>query len=86
MCRSSTAMLAVNTDSWTPHFKSFQYDSGFPSDILIEYLTQPLIIDCITYNKKYTQKEVLGIWRIHSALVEHNDPYPKDILIISGDR
>ncbi|QVM13277.1 hypothetical protein D8B26_007890 [Coccidioides posadasii str. Silveira] len=30
-------------------------------------------------------KAVNGIQQIRSALVEHNDPYPKNILIVPGD-
>ncbi|EDN02433.1 predicted protein [Histoplasma mississippiense (nom. inval.)] len=31
-------------------------------------------------------KAVIGIQQIHLALVEHNDPYPKNILIVPGDQ
>lgn len=31
------------------------------------------------------QKAVIGIKQIHSALIDHNDPYPKNILIVPGE-
>lgn len=31
------------------------------------------------------QKAVTGIRQIHLAWFEHNDPYPKNILIVPGD-
>ncbi|EGC41761.1 conserved hypothetical protein [Histoplasma capsulatum var. duboisii H88] len=31
-------------------------------------------------------KAVIGIQKVHSALVEHNDPYPKNILIVPSDQ
>lgn len=30
-------------------------------------------------------KAVTGIQQIHSAFIEHNDPYPKNIMIVSDD-
>jgi hypothetical protein len=42
-------------------------------------------MNCVTYSKERMVKAVDGIRKIHSALVEHNDPYPKNILIVPGD-
>lgn len=78
-------MLAVNPASWVPHLEAFQHDSDLPSAILIEYLPQPLVLNCATYSKKRMQKAVIGIRQVHLALIEHNDPYPKNILIVPGD-
>ncbi|KJF61386.1 uncharacterized protein CIMG_12363 [Coccidioides immitis RS] len=46
---------------------------------------KPLPINCCTYSKERMAKAVNGIQQIRSALVEHNDPYPKNILIVPGD-
>ncbi|EDN07417.1 predicted protein [Histoplasma mississippiense (nom. inval.)] len=35
--------------------------------------------------KERMAKAVKGIQQIHSALVEHNDPYPKNIMIVPDD-
>ncbi|KAE8335264.1 hypothetical protein BDV24DRAFT_169377 [Aspergillus arachidicola] len=78
-------MLTVNPASWAPHLEAFQHDRGLPSVILIEYLPQPLVMDSVTYSKKRMQKAAIGIQQIHLALIEHNDPHPKNILIVPGD-
>lgn len=53
--------------------------------ILIEYLPNSLPMNCVTYSKEHMNKAITGIQQIHPALVEHNYPYPKNILIITGD-
>ncbi|KAB8215278.1 hypothetical protein BDV33DRAFT_195369 [Aspergillus novoparasiticus] len=72
-------------DRWAPQLEAFQHDRSLPSAILIEYLPQPLIINSVTYSKKRMQKAAIGIQQIHLALIEHTDPYPKNILIVPGD-
>ncbi|PGG99209.1 hypothetical protein AJ79_08639 [Helicocarpus griseus UAMH5409] len=62
-----------------------RHDTGLSCAILIEYLPKPLVMNCITYTKERMQKTVIGIQQVHLALVEHNDPYPKNILIVPGD-
>ena len=42
-------------------------------------------MNCVTYTKERMQKALVGIQKIHLALIEHNDPYPKNILIVPGD-
>ncbi|EEH03295.1 conserved hypothetical protein [Histoplasma capsulatum G186AR] len=78
-------MLSLNPTSFAPHLDAFQRDDGLPSAILIEYLPSPLMMNCVTYSKERMNKAIIGIQQIHSALVEHNDTYPKNILIIPGD-
>lgn len=78
-------MLAINLASWAPHLEAFQHDSDPPTAILIEYLPQPLVLNCATYSKERMQKAEIGIRQIHLALIEHNDPYPKNVLIVPGD-
>ncbi|OJD12016.1 hypothetical protein AJ78_07333 [Emergomyces pasteurianus Ep9510] len=77
--------MLLNPTSFAPHLYAFQRDSGLPSAILIEYLPNSLPMNCVTYSKERMDKAIIGIQQIHSALVEHNDPYPKNILIITGD-
>lgn len=78
-------MLTVNPASWAPHLEAFHHDSGLPSAIFIEYLPQPLVMNSVTYSKDRMQKVAIGIQKIHLALIEHNDPYPKNILIVPDD-
>ncbi|KKZ63789.1 hypothetical protein EMCG_01893 [[Emmonsia] crescens] len=61
------------------------HDTSLPCAILLEYLPNPLLMNCVTYTKERMHKAVISIQQIHLALVEHNDPYPKNILIIPDD-
>ncbi|OJD11965.1 hypothetical protein AJ78_07366 [Emergomyces pasteurianus Ep9510] len=78
-------ILSLNSISFAPYLDAFQRDDSLSSAILIEYLPSPLMMNCITYSKERMNKAVIGIQQIHSALIEHNDSYPKNILIIPGD-
>ncbi|OJD25849.1 hypothetical protein ACJ73_02785 [Blastomyces percursus] len=75
----------LNQKAFAPHLDAFQHDTGLPSAILLEYLPNPLLMNCVTYTQERMAKAVNGIHQIHSALVEHNDSYPKNILIVPGD-
>ncbi|EEH42768.2 uncharacterized protein PADG_07588 [Paracoccidioides brasiliensis Pb18] len=77
-------MLAIDIANCTPHLDAFRHDAGLPSSILIEHLPKPLVMNCVTYSKERMQRAVIGIQQVHSAFIEHNDPYPKNILIVPG--
>ncbi|KAL1952988.1 hypothetical protein VTO42DRAFT_3784 [Malbranchea cinnamomea] len=77
--------LSLNPATLAPYLDAFQRDASLPSAILMEYLPNPSLINCVTYRKERMAQAVNGIQQIHSALVEHNDPYPKNILIVPGD-
>lgn len=78
-------MLEINPANCAPHLDAFRHDTCLPCAILIEYLPKPLLMNCVTYAKARMQKAFVGIQKIHSALIEHNDTYPKNILIVPGD-
>jgi hypothetical protein len=77
--------LLLNPAAFAPHLDACQRDIGLPSAILIEYLPNPLLMNCVTYSEERMARSVDGIKQIHSALIEHNDPYPKNIVIVPGD-
>ncbi|KAK2767690.1 hypothetical protein FQN54_003848 [Arachnomyces sp. PD_36] len=77
--------LSLNPAAHTPHLDTFLRDSGLPSGILIEYLPNPSLMNCVTYSEERMAKAVDSIRQIHSALIEHNDSYPKNILIVPGE-
>ncbi|OJD10962.1 hypothetical protein AJ78_08162 [Emergomyces pasteurianus Ep9510] len=79
-------MLAIDPANCAPYLDAFRHDTNFPCAILIEYLPNSLTMNCVTYTTERMQKAVIGIQQIHLALVEHNDPYPKNILIVPGDQ
>ncbi|EEQ85806.2 uncharacterized protein BDCG_09075 [Blastomyces dermatitidis ER-3] len=58
-------------------------DDGFA--ILIKYLPNPLPMNSNTYSKKCFEKVNISIQQIHLALILHNDPYSKNVLIVPGD-
>ena len=77
-------MLETDPANYT-HLDAFRHDTGLPCAILIEYLPKPLEMNCVTYTKERMQRAYIGIQKIHQALVEHNDPYPKNVLIVPSD-
>ncbi|KAM5457632.1 hypothetical protein MaudCBS49596_000830 [Microsporum audouinii] len=77
--------LCLDPAAHTPHLDVFKRDAGLPSAILIEYLPDPSPLTCVNYSKERMAKGVEGIKQIHSALIEHNDSYPKNIVIVPGD-
>ncbi|KAK2758953.1 hypothetical protein FQN54_003051 [Arachnomyces sp. PD_36] len=77
-------MSAVDPALWT-HLSVFQNDIDHPSVIMIEYLPNPIPMNSVTFSKERFEKVNVGIERINSALVEHNDPYPKNVLIVPGE-
>ncbi|KAK2834926.1 hypothetical protein FQN49_006774 [Arthroderma sp. PD_2] len=76
--------LSLNPNGFAPHLDAFHRDAGLPSAILMEYLPDPSLMNCVTYTKERMAAAVKGIQQVHSALVEHNDTYPKNILIVPG--
>ncbi|RJE24487.1 hypothetical protein PHISCL_03179 [Aspergillus sclerotialis] len=78
-------VLCLNPTAFAPHLDNLRRDFGLPSAILLEYLPDPLLMNCVTYTPERMAKAVDGIRQVHRALIEHNDYYPKKIVIVSGD-
>ncbi|KAE8153530.1 hypothetical protein BDV25DRAFT_127189 [Aspergillus avenaceus] len=77
--------LSLDLEGFPPILDSFRRDSAPPNVILMEYLPNPLLMNCITYSKERMAKAVESIQQIHSALILHNDTYPKNIVIVPGE-
>lgn len=77
--------LYLNPTAFAPYLDTFQRDVGLPSAILLEYLPHPLLMNCLTYTEERMAKAVDGIRQVHLALIEHNDSYPKNIVIVPGN-
>lgn len=73
--------LSLDTEPFGPHLNAFSRDLHPPSPVLIEYLPNDFSLNCVNYSRKRMAKLVDGIKQIHLALVEHNDPYPRNNLI-----
>lgn len=69
---------------FSPHLDSFLHDERNPSAIMLEYLPNAQRLNCENYSDERMKKVVAGINDIHSAYIEHNDPYPRNILIVPG--
>lgn len=70
--------------TFTPHLDAFLYDLHHPCAILLEYLPSAQKLNCVNYSRDRIQSAILGIRAVHRARVLHNDPYPKNVLIVPG--
>lgn len=67
-----------------PHLNHFMNDIHGPKAILLEYLQDTEELNCVNYSDDCLQAAIVGLRRIHSALIHHRDIYPKNILIMRG--
>ncbi|PGH23661.1 hypothetical protein AJ80_02267 [Polytolypa hystricis UAMH7299] len=67
---------------FTPHLNVFLRDAHHPCAILLEYLPDAQRLTCANYTRDRIQTVILGIQAVHRARVVHNDPYPKNVLIV----
>lgn len=72
------------TPTLTPHLNTFLGDLHHPCAILLEYLPHAEPLNCENYTQDRIQRAILGIQAVHRARVLHNDPYPKNVLIVPG--
>lgn len=68
-----------------PHLNHFMNDIHGPKAILLEYLQDTEELNCVNCSDDRIQAAIVGLGRIHSALIHHRDIYPKNILIIRGN-
>lgn len=59
-------------------------DSHALKAILLEYPQYTEELNCVNYSDDHLQAAVVGLERIHNALIHHRDIYPKNILIVRG--
>ncbi|OJD12167.1 hypothetical protein ACJ73_09400 [Blastomyces percursus] len=65
-----------------PQLNAFANDRYRPRAILLEYLSGAEALNCVNYSTHRFRKVMIGMKAIHSALIHHNDIYPKNILIV----
>ncbi|EGE79568.2 hypothetical protein BDDG_02509 [Blastomyces dermatitidis ATCC 18188] len=65
-----------------PQLNAFANDRYRPRAILLEYLSGAEALNCVNYSTHRFCKAMIGMKAIHSALIHHNDIYPKNILIV----
>lgn len=73
---------ALCHQSW---LNSFLNDKLHPNAILLEYLASSEPLNCVNYSKERHAKAMEALAQVRSALVVHNDIYPKNILIVNGN-
>lgn len=71
----------VDPTQFLPHLDAFLGDKYFPNAVLMEYLPNPKPVTSVTYEERMK----MAVEGIHYGLVEHNDPYPRNIMIVQGD-
>jgi hypothetical protein len=75
----------IDPTSCLPHLKAFIKDEYPPTAILLEYIPNMKELRWSNYNEKRMQNFVDGLNAIDSALVQHGDVYPRNMMIIEGD-
>ncbi|RMJ22989.1 hypothetical protein PHISP_06129 [Aspergillus sp. HF37] len=77
--------LRLNLTAFAPYLDAFRGGVSLPSATLLEYLPNLLPMNCVTYTEERMAKAIDGIRQVHLALIKHNDPYPKNIVIVPSD-
>ncbi|PWY71804.1 hypothetical protein BO94DRAFT_560255 [Aspergillus sclerotioniger CBS 115572] len=70
---------------YQPHLDRFANDINKPGAILLEFLPKTESLNCVNYSNDCFKVAMQGLKEVHQAKVLHNDPYPKNILIVHGD-
>ncbi|KAJ9243486.1 hypothetical protein DTO280E4_5601 [Paecilomyces variotii] len=68
-----------------PHLKMFLHDEYLPSAIFLEYIPNLEMIQLHNYTPQRMNNLLNSIREIHSALVRHKDPKPRNMMIIKDD-
>jgi len=70
---------------YQPHLNDFLEDEYPPKAILLEYIPNMQMLYWTNYTKKRMDNFIKGLQKIHEALVEHSDVYPRNMMIVEGD-
>ncbi|KAJ5153573.1 uncharacterized protein N7482_010051 [Penicillium canariense] len=76
----------IDPSAFHPPLKHFVGDKFQPRGILLEYLPGAERLNCENYSEDRFRDAVNGIKEIHGAFVHHHDIYPKNMLVVSGER
>ena len=75
----------IRPKSWQPHLDMFIGDKLLPNAILIEYIPHMQMINLSTFTPSRMSKLVDILEKIHAAGVLHNDPYPRNMMVVPGN-
>ncbi|KAK1148805.1 hypothetical protein N8T08_008690 [Aspergillus melleus] len=76
----------VDPAAFHPAFEQFVKDKLKPRAMLLEYLPNSESLNCVNYSDALFPQAIEGMMEIHKAGVHHRDIYPKNLLLIRGDR
>ncbi|PTU23650.1 hypothetical protein P175DRAFT_0505470 [Aspergillus ochraceoroseus IBT 24754] len=72
--------------SCQPHLKMFLHDEYLPSALFLEYIPNLEMIQLHNYTQQRMHNILSGIREIHNALVQHNDPKPRNMMVVGNER
>ncbi|KAJ5953208.1 serine/threonine protein kinase [Penicillium verhagenii] len=75
----------LDPEAFHPAFDHFAQDMFKPRGILIEYFPNVETLNCMNYSDALYSQAIEGMRDIHRAGVQHNDIFPRNILVVSGD-
>jgi tRNA A-37 threonylcarbamoyl transferase component Bud32 len=67
------------------HLEKFIDDEYLPSAIFLEYIPNLEMIIPENFTEKRMDGFIEGIHQIHKAFVLHNDPKPRNMMVVRGD-
>lgn len=76
----------LDPSAFHPPLERFVSDKYQPRAILLEYLPGSERLNCVNYSQSLFRSAIEGIQEIHNAFVHHRDIYPKNMLVVRGER
>lgn len=76
----------LDPSAFHPPLERFVSDKYQPRAILLEYLPGSERLNCVNYSQSLFRWAIEGIQEIHNAFVHHRDIYPKNMLVVRGER
>ncbi|KAI9374779.1 hypothetical protein BJX61DRAFT_258643 [Aspergillus egyptiacus] len=67
-----------------PYLEKFLEDEYPPSALFLEYIPNMEMVDIHNFTPERADKLIYGIREIHKALVLHNDPRPRNMIVAPG--
>ncbi|XRM48738.1 hypothetical protein ABZX51_011652 [Aspergillus tubingensis] len=69
-----------------PALQSFTQDKLMPRAIFLEYFPDVENLNCVNYSDALYPQAIEGMHEIHRAGVHHHDIYPKNLLLVRGEK
>ncbi|PYI02013.1 hypothetical protein BO78DRAFT_400853 [Aspergillus sclerotiicarbonarius CBS 121057] len=79
------SMRKFDPTPYQPHLKMFMDDEFPPSAIFLECIPNLEMINLHNYTPQRMKTFILGIQEIHKAFVLHDDPKPRNMMVVKDD-